>query len=391
MVLSDELAQKIVDTVMNLVHRNVNIFNREGIIIATGHPDRYKTFHKGAKDVIDTESVIEISPNELPLYPGALQGVNLPIVFDDQIIGVVGVFGNPDEVRSISYLVKAITELILEHELLQKEIRSEYLLREKFVDFILSNTADQIPPKIKRIAKTLGLNLDLPRTVVLLDLAKLINSYTSEYGSSELVLERTTNIAIQRINENVLLSEQDLAIVLGEKLIILKAFTAFENKEIHQWAERLLATLSMNNQIEFFCGIGAVANSLCEYHISYEQAQYCLTQCTKHASIRTIYDHDIIVRYALNKAVETSIRPSLQYIVKSFAGTNFHNKEMKQTILALLNNNLNVKATAACLHIHRNTLLYRLDCLRNETGLDPSHCIEDAILLRLLFNHLHID
>lgn len=391
MILSDELAQKIVNTVMNLVHINVNIFNREGIIIATGHPHRYKTFHKGAKDVIDTESMIEIYPHELPLYPGALQGVNLPIVFDDQIIGVVGVFGHPDEVRSIGYLVKTITELILEQELLQKEIHAEYFLREKFIDFILSNTSDQIPPKIGRIAKNLGLNLSLPRTVVLLDLTNLIVNYTSEYGLSELVLERTANISIQKLSESGLITDQDLAIMLEEKLIILKVFTNFTNETIHQWAKLLLTTLAMDKPIALYCGIGAITNSLGEYHTSYEQAKYCLSQRQQPTSIHTIYDHDIIVGYALHKAIGPSIRFPLQHIIRSFSGTNFENAEMQQTILALLNNNLNIKATAAYLHIHRNTLLYRLTCLKNETNLDPARYMDDAILLRLLFNHLHIN
>ncbi|MBP2667135.1 MAG: putative sugar diacid recognition, partial [Firmicutes bacterium] len=47
MIISEELAQRIVDSAMLLVHRNVNIMNREGVIIATGHPHRRRTFHKG--------------------------------------------------------------------------------------------------------------------------------------------------------------------------------------------------------------------------------------------------------------------------------------------------------------------------------------------------------
>lgn len=388
MILSDELAQKIVNTVMNLVHRNVNIFNREGIIIATGHPHRYKTFHKGAKDVIDTGSVIEIYPEELPLYPGALQGVNLPIVFDEQTIGVVGVFGDPNEVRSIGRLAKAITELILEQELLQKELRSEYSLREKFVDLVIYNPSNHVPPNINRIAKTLGLKLDLPRAVALVDLTSLINNYVSEYGSSQLVLDRTANLAIKEITDNGLINEQDLAIMLDEKLIILKTFVTSDNEKIHQWAESLLNTLSIKDKVLFFCGIGAITNCIGEYRSSYEQAKYCLTQCKKQSKIHSIYDHNIVVSYALQEAANTSAQLSLKSIAKSFSGTNFESEEMKQTILALLENNLNIKATAAQLHIHRNTLLYRLTCLKNETGLDPFRFIDDAILCRLLLNHL---
>jgi len=385
----DDLAQKIVDTIMPLVHRNVNIFNQEGIIIATGHQHRYKTFHKGAKDVIDTGEVIEIYPNELPLYPGALQGINLPIVFDGQTVGVVGVFGNPDEVRSTGRLTKAITELFLERELTQKELRTEYFLREKFVDVVISNTANSMSPKINRIAKTLGLKLDLPRTIALIDLTDLINNYTSEYGSSELVLERTEKLSIQKITEVGLISENDLAIMLDKELIILKCFERFDNKKIHQWAEKVLDTLSLKDRALFHCGIGAITSSINEYHNSYEQAKYCLVQCKKKSTaIYTIYDRDIIVHYALYVAADSPLQLSLKSIVKSLLGTNFESAEMQLTILALLENNLNINVTANHLHIHRNTLIYRLTCLKNETGLDPAHLVDDAILCRLLLNYL---
>lgn len=389
MIITDELAQKIVDTIMPLVHRNVNIFNQEGIIIATGHPHRYKSFHKGAKDVIDTGSVIEIYPNEIPLYPGALQGVNLPIVFDGQTVGVVGVFGNPDEVRSTGRLTKAITELFLERELTQKELRTEYFLREKFIDVVISNTAKSMLPKINRIAKTLGLKLELSRAIVLIDLTNLINNYTSEYGSSELVLERTEKLSIQKITEVGLINETDIAIMLDKKLLILKYFDQFDNKKMHQWAENVLNTLSQKDKALFSCGIGAITSSINEYHDSYEQAKYCLIQCKKKANaICTIYDKAIIVHYALHVAADTPLQLSLKSIVKSFFGTNFENAEMKRTILALLENNLNINVTADYLHIHRNTLIYRLTCLKNETGLDPAHLINDAILCRLLLNYL---
>ena len=79
MLVNEDLAQRIVDSTMSLVHRNVNIMNRDGMIIATGHPLRLHTFHKGAKDVIETGMVIEIYPEQLSQYPGALQGIKLPI------------------------------------------------------------------------------------------------------------------------------------------------------------------------------------------------------------------------------------------------------------------------------------------------------------------------
>jgi DNA-binding PucR family transcriptional regulator len=36
------------------------------------------------------------------------------------------------------------------------------------------------------------------------------------------------------------------------------------------------------------------------------------------------------------------------------------------------------------LHVHRNTLMFRLNQFQTMTGLDPVHSFEDAVLCRLL-------
>ena len=49
MIISKDLAQKIVDQLMDIVQRNVNIMDCNGIIIASGQPNRINTFHQGGK------------------------------------------------------------------------------------------------------------------------------------------------------------------------------------------------------------------------------------------------------------------------------------------------------------------------------------------------------
>jgi len=129
MIITDELAQKIVNIAHALIHRNVNIMNKDGIIIGTAQKHRYRTLHKGAQEVVETGEPLEIYPHEVNQYPGALPGVNLPIILEEQIIGVVGVSGDPQEVQASARLIKKITELILERELYQEEMLSRRRLK----------------------------------------------------------------------------------------------------------------------------------------------------------------------------------------------------------------------------------------------------------------------
>jgi carbohydrate diacid regulator len=385
MIISEELAQRIVDSAMLLVHRNVNIMNRDGVIIATGHPHRRHTFHKGAKDVIETGMVIEIYPDQLELYPGALQGVNLPIVFDEQVVGVIGVFGVPDEVRDTGRLVKAITELILERELLQEETRSRYKLREQFLETALSADASAALPKLKRLAKAMNLTLSLPRTVSITDVAPFIQTTVSSYGSSELVLERSIEAILKHIEQSKLVREQDIAVIWDEKLIVLKGFPKADQPEpIADWGRSLLDSLHELSPEITCCGIGGMVDSVCDYEASYQQARYCLSACRTDRPPRIISDRQLLVGYTLVESMGLPVIAALTPLTQKFCQFIDKKIEGQKTLEALLESNLNLSTAANALHIHRNTLMFRLDQFHSMTGLDPVHNFEDAVLCRVL-------
>jgi DNA-binding PucR family transcriptional regulator len=71
-----------------------------------------------------------------------------------------------------------------------------------------------------------------------------------------------------------------------------------------------------------------------------------------------------------------------QFLAHLRAPEMFQEKEMRKTVETFLKLNLNVSETARQLFIHRNTLLYRLDRLKQETGLDLRQ-FEDAVLAKI--------
>lgn len=387
MLINSDLAQRIVNSTMSLVNRNVNIMNREGVIIATGHPHRRNTFHKGAKDVIETGMVIEIYPNQLDQYPGALQGINLPIVLEEQVVGVIGVFGVPDEVRDTGKLVKTITELILERELLQEETRSRYRLKEQFIDTVLSADAPNSLPKIKRLGKALNINFSLPRSVSVINVGPFIKKAVSGYGDSELVLERSIEAILTHIDHSGLLTEQDLAVVWDEHLILLKSFSvSWQPDSLNRWGLALMKSLKDLSVEITCCGSGIVATAVNDYSASYQQAIYCLARCSPPHHLRTIYDRDLLVGYSLVESACSAVNAALEPLTNQFQLFLAKKPEGRKTLEALLASNLNLSSAAAMLHLHRNTLMFRLNQFQNMTGLDPAHNFEDAVLCRIMLD-----
>lgn len=99
--------------------------DQNGFIIGTGDKSRLDQFHEGAALVIKNKKKMFIySENENHLI-GVKPGVNLPIEENNEIIGVVGITGNPDEVGPFGEIIKMTVEMMLQQEFLLKKIDLE--------------------------------------------------------------------------------------------------------------------------------------------------------------------------------------------------------------------------------------------------------------------------
>ncbi|QHE63522.1 hypothetical protein FHE72_22900 [Rossellomorea vietnamensis] len=95
MHITEELAYPIIEKLKTIVHYNINIMNESGVIVASTDSTRINQVHEGALYVLKQKSSLIIFENDLDKYHGSKEGINLPIEFMGEIIGVVGVTGSP--------------------------------------------------------------------------------------------------------------------------------------------------------------------------------------------------------------------------------------------------------------------------------------------------------
>lgn len=112
--LSSELAQRVVDMVTTRLDRHVNVMDEHGVIIASSDPARVGTLHHAAAQVVAegravTVTVPEAGSSDRP-------GVNEPLVIDGRLCGVVGVTGDPREVGQLATVVALGVQLLLAQE-----------------------------------------------------------------------------------------------------------------------------------------------------------------------------------------------------------------------------------------------------------------------------------
>jgi len=386
MVISEEMAQKIVATLLPVVHRNVNIMNREGIIIGTGQTNRLKTFHKGALDAVLSGSAVDIYPDELPRYPGALQGVNLPILLEGQIVGVVGVFGVPDEVRDTAHIVKLVTELILEQELSQREAQARSHLRDQFLEVALYHSGQDLPPKVLRLARTMGVNLEGQHLVCVADLQPFCEQELSAGGVSGLLMERIGEMVEARLLQQGLVQPNDMLTFREEKLLILREFTSCDEPSVRvpSWLLKVQETLSRMCNKVIYCAVGGLACNATEYPASLAQAMFCLDWCTLARPAQSLFDRELLVRYLASRVAPGPAALVMRSDRNRFEAASQKHAYLKETLSSLLACNLDAGRAAEQLGIHRNTLAYRQQRIRDELDLDPVNRIADVLLAYFL-------
>nr|WP_235581973.1 sugar diacid recognition domain-containing protein [Pseudomonas aeruginosa] len=154
---------------MAILPRNVNVMDSQGLIIGTGEAERLYTRHEGAQLVLANSRAVEIDNAAAGTFRGVQEGVNFPLCLDGQVIGVIGVSGAPDEVRTFAEMVRMTAEmLVAQRNDQQRRIWLQKRIEDVLTAILLSGQSAQ---RAIVEAQRLGLRPDLRRTAVLLEMA----------------------------------------------------------------------------------------------------------------------------------------------------------------------------------------------------------------------------
>ncbi|HUC93455.1 MAG TPA: sugar diacid recognition domain-containing protein [Paenibacillus sp.] len=91
MKITRELAQPIVMQIMALLNYNINIMDENGVIVASGDSTRLNQTHEGALKFLKSKKEVILSVKDSARLSGTRPGINLPIEFQGDLAGVVGI------------------------------------------------------------------------------------------------------------------------------------------------------------------------------------------------------------------------------------------------------------------------------------------------------------
>ncbi len=166
--LDHDLAQDIVDRAMAILPCNVNVMDSQGLILGSGEPGRINTRHEGAQLVLANGRIVELDADAAKCLKGVQPGVNLPLMLDGRLIGVLGLTGDPQQLRTYGELVRMTAEMLLAQRHLQVEQQWRRQRCDDLLALLLGGTGDS--PRLLDEAQQLGLKPQLPRVPCLFEL-----------------------------------------------------------------------------------------------------------------------------------------------------------------------------------------------------------------------------
>ena len=168
MSVFSDLAQDFVEATSSLVRgRTINLMDTNGMIIASTEHGRIGNFHQGAKEAIETGRPVRIAKADLPKYKGAKEGYNMPIFQNGQVIGVVGVYGQEEEVQDVANLLRVYVTQSFKQQVIARRQVMEGELRSQLLDLYLLGNPDS-QENIEQLSDVLSCHLCFPVTVIVL-------------------------------------------------------------------------------------------------------------------------------------------------------------------------------------------------------------------------------
>ncbi|KAA8995506.1 CdaR family transcriptional regulator [Affinibrenneria salicis] len=370
--LDARLAQDIVARTMKIIDSNINVMDAHGKIIGSGDPERLGALHEGALLALSQGRVVDIDDGVARHLHGVRPGVNLPLRLDGEIVGVIGLTGNPGQLRQYGELVCMTAEMMLEQTRLLHILAQDSRLREELVLNLIRT--DELLPALTEWAQRLGVDLNQPRVVAVI-----------EVDSGQLGVDSAME-ELQQLQTLLTMPERDnlIAIVSLSEMVVLKpalnGHARWDVEEQRRRVDSLMSRMAESSRLRvrialgnYFTGAGSIARS-------YRTARTTMAVGKQRMPAQRCYFYQDLMLPVLLDSLRGGWQAQelAQPLAKLKAIDS--NGLLRRTLNTWFRHNAQPGATAKALFVHRNTLEYRLNRIAELTGLDLAN-FDNRLLL----------
>jgi carbohydrate diacid regulator len=389
-VLTPALAQQIAGETTAIIGFNVLITDPDGTVIGSGDTSRVGTFHEASVDVMRTRQPAAHSSAQARNLRGVRPGVTLPIFLDDNPVGTVGITGAPKVVRRFGLVVKRQTEILLQESVLLRSRLLHERALEDLVRDIAHFDADVVAADfVAYRAAELGYDLALPRAAVVIEIgngsaapalrAALLRAVRARFDDPQDIIAALTPdrfAALRRLP--VARTATPVAAVPGADLVAL--------------CRQIVDDIGQRFDLPARIGVGDRTGSVAGLRDSYHDAVIALRLGRSDSDQPAVHTIDDLRIHQLLASVGQHARARFSDALIGGLRAESDWPALRHTLVGWCESGFNLVRAAAALHIHRNTLVYRLAKIGRLTGRAPQqHQAMLALYLAALSDQIDPD
>ncbi|EOD3493626.1 sugar diacid recognition domain-containing protein [Cronobacter malonaticus] len=352
-LLDESTARLIVRRAMSIIDYPVNVMDSHGVIIASGDPQRLMERHEGALLALAESRVVEIDAATARHLKGVRPGINLPFCFRQRQIGVIGISGEPSQVRACGELVKMAAELMVEQAALLEQNQWEKRYREELTLQLLAGGGDT--EARESMAAWLGVTLAVPRIAWIIELRD---------GNPQQMRELLAELERE--------ARDALFAMTGFSEMVMLRPASMENgqwsqQQERQQAQRLHALWQGRFNVRLILGGFYPGDAGPSRSLRAARATQSMARRLKLRHKTLVYDENPLA--ALLCDLGDDWRTDELGAPWRRLAEHDDKGVLRQTLRHYFSRNCEQTQTASALHIHVNTLRYRLQRIEAITGL----------------------
>ena len=245
------------------------------------------------------------------------------------------------------------------------KLQDEKINKSVFIKHLLQDSI--LPSDIYVKAKELKISTDTKRAVYIIKVASenvegvydvIYNMYPSKEVDYIVSVDEETIVLVKEMPDNA------------------------TTKDIDSEAYTIKNTVNSEAMCKVKIGIGSLVDTVREIAISYKEAKIAI-------EVSKVFDTEKDIINYEHLGIGRIIYQLPTTLCKKFLDEVFKKDSLEQldedtinTIQKFFENSLNISETARKLYVHRNTLVYRLDKIQKNTGLDLRQ-FDDAIIFKV--------
>ncbi|HEY9576742.1 MAG TPA: sugar diacid recognition domain-containing protein [Pseudobacillus sp.] len=379
----EQIAQSIVEKTSAVLDVSMSITDAKGTIIGCSNVERLGSHHVVTEEVTKAGRSVSFTKENVAGRENVLPGVATPIRFQQQIIGVLGIIGEPNEVGRYVEFVRTHVEMMLQESFRTETFYLQMKTTELFIQHLIHFKEWDNESTLQNYCEMSGFHFDRTRMCILIDIAAL---HTLKKDKKAV---RISQYDLFQIISNYLEdhSQDIISPINPGQWVVLKYIDNYDLSKVRRQCEQARKALKkflQNNHAPSHVSIayGKGYIGFAGVSRSYQQALQTLsTGKQNQKSLSGVYAFDdwtILLNTLIEEISPAFAETLVDYVEKLLSHPNA--PVLVETFLVYCEEGLNVSKAARKLFVHRNTLLYRLNQL-NEILSANTQSFEQSMLL----------